>query len=288
MPLVTIGSLHGAPGATTLAVGMCAAWNPDRGATLLVEADPDGGVLAARHESLRADRTVADLVVASRRSLTPDAIEAVSRTLWGGFAVVVAPPSAEQVHAAIATGGERLAGGLAGLAGTVTVVDVGRITAREVTVPLLRRSDLVVLVARPRFEDVALLTSRVRELRAVGVTPMLVCVGTDPYPPAEVATAADLELLGVVPDEPTQARFLSGGTGSDRRLRRSLLWRSLGELAVGVADQVTPRPRPGVVPPSPAGPQPETLPEPGTAPVPLLEAPADATPQASTVGEESP
>src|SRR5436305_12221156 len=44
--LVVVGSVKDAPGVTTLAVGMVAGWpRPD---AVLLEADPDGGDLAAR------------------------------------------------------------------------------------------------------------------------------------------------------------------------------------------------------------------------------------------------
>ncbi len=49
MSIVAIGSLRGSPGATTMAVALASVWDrPRAGAPLVVEADPDGGVLAAR------------------------------------------------------------------------------------------------------------------------------------------------------------------------------------------------------------------------------------------------
>jgi MinD-like ATPase involved in chromosome partitioning or flagellar assembly len=46
--LVALASNRGSPGCTTTALALATAWPPARGAPLLVEADPDGGVLAAR------------------------------------------------------------------------------------------------------------------------------------------------------------------------------------------------------------------------------------------------
>ena len=61
MTVWAVGSLRGAPGATTLAMGLAAAWPATTGRRcVVVEADPNGGVLAARFDELRADRTIAD------------------------------------------------------------------------------------------------------------------------------------------------------------------------------------------------------------------------------------
>jgi hypothetical protein len=58
---VAVVSVHGSPGTTTVARTLAAALGrPDR-PCLLVEADPDGGVLAARHE-LRLQPSLTELV----------------------------------------------------------------------------------------------------------------------------------------------------------------------------------------------------------------------------------
>lgn len=232
MTIWAVGSLHGAPGATTLAVGLGAAWPVTTGRTRLVmEADPDGGVLAARFDELRADRTIADAAVALRREFDLERLLASTRTVWDGLPVVPAHPSAEQTTAVLVNAADRVAVGLASATELDVIVDVGRLTARSPALPLAHRAVVSLLVSRTRFEDVAALTTRARELRAAGVEPALVAVGSRPYEPADVAGEAGLPLLATLPHDPGSAAVLTGEGASDGRLRRSLLWRSICDLA---------------------------------------------------------
>ena len=229
MTSFAVASCHGAPGVTTTVIGLAATW-PGPEPPVVVEADPAGGVLAARFDELRADRTLAEVAVDVRRRYDHDRVVASARALWGAIPVVVAPPSAEQTHGALAMAGEHLGDGAAGR-GRVVVFDVGRLTARSPALALARRSQMTVLVARPSFEAVATLAARAGELRSAGCTLGLVVVGESPYPPDEAAQGAGIPLLGVLPDDARSAAVLAGGAGSSRRLRRCLLWRSLADLA---------------------------------------------------------
>lgn len=232
MSIIAVGSMHGSPGATTLAMGLGAAWPGQPGRSrLVVEADPDGGMLAGLVPELRADRTLADAAVSVRRGFVRDEVLACARPVWGGLPVLVAPPSAEQVGSSLTAAGERLAAGLAGLSDVDAIVDVGRLTSRSAALPFAQRAVATLLVCRPAFADIALLTTRVRELRAVGVSPWLVTVGSRPYAPEEIAETAGCALLAALPSDPASAGQLVGASGSGRRLGRSLLWRSLVELA---------------------------------------------------------
>ena len=47
MTVIAIGSVAGSPGATSLALGLAAAWPDSSHARVVVEADPDGGRLGA-------------------------------------------------------------------------------------------------------------------------------------------------------------------------------------------------------------------------------------------------
>lgn len=228
MTTLAFASCHGAPGVTTTVVGLAAAW-PGAGRPLVVEADPDGGVLAARFEDLRADRTLAEVAVALRRSYDHHRLVAAARLVWDAVPVVVAPPSAEQTAAALDGAADRLGEGLAGVDDPV-LVDVGRLSTRSPALALARRAALVVVVARASFEDAAALAPRCAELRGAGCRLGLVVVGRHPYRPEELAEVGEVELVGCLPAEPAAAAVLAGGTGGDRRLRRSLLWRSLVDL----------------------------------------------------------
>jgi hypothetical protein len=88
-----------------------------------------------------------------------------------------------------------------------------------------------ILVARPTFTAVASLTARCPELAAHGCDPALLLVGDEPYPPADVERAVAVPLIGVLPHDPRFARMLTGEPGSARQLQRTLLWRTLADLA---------------------------------------------------------
>lgn len=232
MTVWAVGSLRGAPGATTLAMGLAAAWPATTGRRcVVVEADPNGGVLAARFDELRADRTIADAAVALRRDIDIERLLAGARPVWGAVPVIPCHPSAEQTTAVLVNAAERLATGLAGTFDVDAIVDIGRLVARSPALPLARRAVATLLLSGTRFEDVAILAARVRELRAAGVEPLLVAVGDAVYDPEDVAREADLPLFAVLPHDPRSAASLAGGTQGDGRLRRSLLWRTICEAA---------------------------------------------------------
>jgi hypothetical protein len=239
MTMYAFGSTHGSPGVTTTVLGLAAAWHGATGrAVLVLEADPDGGVVAPRFDDLRADRTLADVAVEVRRQFELHAVLAATQTLWGGVPVVVAPPSAEQASSALTTAAERLASGLASADDVDVLVDLGRLTTRSPALPFARRAVVTVLLARPTFEGVASLTTRVGELRSRGCEVSLATIGDAPYEPHDVATAADAPLLAALPDDARAAATLAGAGGSERRLHRSLLWRTLADLATRLAAHV--------------------------------------------------
>lgn len=240
MAVFAIGSVHGA-GATTLTLGLGAAWPVAAGRErVVIEANPEGGVLVGRLEELRADRILADAMVAVRRHFDVALVREHMRPVWGGLPVLPASPSAEQTFSALATHAERFSTGLAAATEIDALVDVGRLTVRSPALPFARRAVATLLVSRTRFEDGASLPSRVAELRAAGVDPWLVCVGSRPYDPAELAAAAQVPLVAVLPDDRASASVLGGEGSGERRFRRSLLWRTITELASHLLGWVAP------------------------------------------------
>ena len=232
MTLYAFGSTHGSPGVTSTVVGLAAVWGEVTGrSVLLVEAEPDGGVLAARFEELRADRTLADVAVEVRRTFELDVVLSSAQHLWSGVPVVVAPPSAEQASSALAASAERLASGLASIVDLDVLVDVGRLSTRSPALPFARRAVTTVLLSRATFEAVTSLTTRASELRSSGCDVAFASIGEEPYRPQDVATAADVALAAALPDDARAASILAGSAGSERRLRRSLLFRTLADLA---------------------------------------------------------
>jgi hypothetical protein len=97
---------------------------------------------------------------------------------------------------------------------------------------LARRAVLTILACRPRLDEVSALVPAVTELSAAGCTLGLVCVGDEPYSPAEVASTAGLPLLGVLPvDVRAAAVFDRDGLDSGRTFRRSRLADTASDLA---------------------------------------------------------
>lgn len=240
MTIFALASAHGSPGVTTSVMLLAAGWRAATGRdVLVVEADPDGGVLAARFDELRADRTLTDVAVDVRRGFDLERVRSSARSVWGGVAVVAAPPSAEQTQCALTTAGDRLAAGLAA-ADVDVLIDLGRLTSRSPALSLARRGVVTVMVSPPTFEAVAALRARVPELRSQGCHVGLVTVGDRPYDPVEVASAAGAPLLGVLPSDPRAAEPFAGGHGNDRWVRRSLLWRAAGDLASRLVLRVPP------------------------------------------------
>jgi hypothetical protein len=92
--------------------------------------------------------------------------------------------------------------------------------ARSPALPLARRAVATLLLSGTRFEDVAILAERVRELRAAGVEPLLVAVGDSVYDPEDVAREADLPLFAVLPHDPRSAGDCGGRCCGERSVRR--------------------------------------------------------------------
>lgn len=232
MSLFVLASAKASPGVTTTALALAATWPVDR-QVQVVEADADGGTLAARL-SLPSEPGLATLAVSSRRSLTCDDLAAHRQQPAGSdVEVVVAPPSAEQARRALALAVEPLAQVLVDLPDTDTFVDVGRLRPGGEVEPLLRTADAVLVVCRPRVDEVQHLPARLRALRPTLARVGLLLVGDRPYPPAEVAAALDTEVVAVLADDRRAAHALVGADGA-RHLRRSPLLRSVRDAGEAI------------------------------------------------------
>lgn len=182
MTIIAVGSVSGAPGATTLVMALA---RQVRGRVLVVEADPDGGCLAAR-EDLAVRPGLADLAAACRVGLDdPEQLWHYAQLAAGGVPVVVAHPGADAVTAALRASASPLTSALSRLEGTVVVVDVGRYRPGSPALSLAAAADQRVVVVRPTLDALASLTHRRSLLDGVGEH-TVVCVGHRPYGPREV------------------------------------------------------------------------------------------------------
>lgn len=231
--IIAVASRKASPGVTSLTAWLADQWSEPGVTRLIVEADPSGGSLAARWSSAHGLTWDPGLLTlsTSRSVLSADTLEPLTQRLTGGVLVAAAPPAPEQVVGALTRWGDRGAAELAAAEGVRAFVDCGRLTATSPAFTLARRAALTVLVCRPRLDEVNALVPAVAELTAVGCTLGLVCVGSEPYLPAEIANAAGVPLLGVLPvDTRAAAVFDRDGLDSGRSFRRSALAQTAAEL----------------------------------------------------------
>jgi MinD-like ATPase involved in chromosome partitioning or flagellar assembly len=203
--LFALTSAKHAPGVTSAAVALAIAAGPIP-ASLVVEADPAGGDLAARCD-LSIEPGLGSLAASARHGAPIELADHVQPLPAGPFGLL-APPSPSLTRSALAALGGRLADGLGAWAGTV-VVDCGRWDPSGPTVALATVADALLVVLRPTLEGVEHVRARLDDLHSVGAARVAaLLVGDRPYPPPEVAAALGLPVAGVLPLDPRGAKAL--------------------------------------------------------------------------------
>lgn len=149
MTVVAFASTKASPGVTTTVVAAGHVW-PAQRSLVVVEADPAGGDLAARH-GVPVQPGLASLAAAGRRALSPELVANHTQRV-GGLPVVVAPPTATPTRAALEVLGTPLGPALARMEADV-LVDLGRLDPGSPALPLARGADLLVVVARPTIVE---------------------------------------------------------------------------------------------------------------------------------------
>lgn len=242
MSVIVFGSAKASPGVTTALSALAAGWPSNRD-VLIVEADPDGGVLAARC-GLAAEPGLSTFAVTGRRR--PQAQELarhVQPMSAAGVRALVAPPAAEQARRALDLAAGSLADLLPRLSNTDVFIDAGRLRPGSEDSPLVEGADAVVVVTRPRLDELQQVPARLRALRPIVPRVGLLLVGERPYPPAEVAAALDVEVIAVLAADAHAADAL---VGQDSRalLRRSALMRSVRTAVDALQAWLPPTPDP--------------------------------------------
>lgn len=218
MTTIAVASLHGAPGATTLAAALAT----HLGATL-AEADPSGGVLAARCGLSREPGLV---TLAADRFATGAEVLQHAQLTASDLRVMPCPDSAEHAAGMLRAAADDLAERLDG-AGTV-VVDVGRLGLDGLTSPFLGRATAVILCSRPTVEDLSIVRSRLNSLRRF--RPLLVLVGDRPYGPAEVAAELEVRVTACIANDPRGVDAMWSGRRA-RGMSRTPFARTVHSLA---------------------------------------------------------
>lgn len=242
MSVICLTSAHGSPGVTTTALTLAATW-PSHRRCLLVEADPFGGVIAARY-GLGNTPGLSSLAADSRRGLDDDAVWRHAQHLPGGVPVLVGPATPDEAHAVL----RDLAGALTtwstGQTEIDVIIDCGRIPTGLPPVGVIAEANAVMVLTRSTLDQLRPAAHRYGVLNASGVDAGLLLVGDKPYGPAEVTAALKANVAGVVAWDPRTAAVLTGSHGAVRDLRRSPLVRSVAILAERLAPPLSPEPDP--------------------------------------------
>ncbi len=196
MAIIAIGSLHGSPGATTLAVELVRSCGAD---ALLIEADPDGGCLAARLD-LAIKPGLTELAGAARVGVRAEDLWRFAQRSVCGVAVVVAHPASEQVHAALRAAASNIGAAASALSslGHHIVIDIGRIRSGSPALGLAAAADHVLVLIDNSAEAVVTVTHRTQLLSGFSAV-AVVLSDAKPYTADEIEAASGQAVWGVVP-----------------------------------------------------------------------------------------
>jgi len=222
--LVVLGAVRSSPGTTTAALLVAGSAE----SAVLVEADPDGGVLQARF-GLAREPNLATFAAAARAGTPPDVTDH-TQMLPGGLPVVTSPASADAAVATWHGAGPAVSKALRAVAAErMVIVDAGRFTPTSPHSALLDTADAVVLVIRPVLEDLNALAHRRDALLERAGDLRLLVIGDQPYGASEIQHRLELPVLGVLPSDPRSAGAFAGtkALASSRWLRRSPLTRAV-------------------------------------------------------------
>lgn len=230
MTLITLVSVSGSPGVSTITLGLSEWWPRP---TLVVEADPTGGsgMLAGLFRGeVEPPGGLLEVVTSHRNGqlrLTPD----VLLPLPGGRSQLL--PGIRAHTQARSLGGvwEPLFQALRSLSaetGQDVLIDGGRLGLAGWPEPLVRGSDMTLLVTRSSLPALAAARSWTEALRHdTGTLGLLVVDPGRPYSAREVATWLRVPVFGEIAWDPAAAAVLSDGAPRPRRFERTVLVRSL-------------------------------------------------------------
>lgn len=250
MAILLLTSASGAPGATTLGVGLALTWPRS---VLLADCDPgahqavlagylagtsaDGKGLLRVAEAHRDRRALTEVVIDQSVPLVGD--DGASRLFLPGFN----RPGSASLFAGVWS---ELASAFAGLDdhGFDVIVDAGRIGG-GLPGPLVERADLTMLVLRSDLRSIVsarvhLLALREHaRLQASQRSLGLVLVGPgQPYSAREIGKSLGVPVIAEIPDDRATAQHLSDGAPRARRFDSSKLVRSLHTTAAQLAGRV--------------------------------------------------
>lgn len=216
MSTVALGSVAGSPGVSTLAAGLAAVGPGSEASAVLVEADPDGGRLAAEL-GVGAEPGLVAAALAARSSdcIGTDLVDQATVQI-DGWSLMPGPPSPEQSWAVLSRSATFLGRVFAEASGIEWVIDCGRLSSRSPAMPLATAADMVVLVSSGSFGALQLLPSRVSALATAGCTIGVAVSGSTLWPAEEIAAFVGCDVVAMLPSVRMRraARSMAGGEWS--------------------------------------------------------------------------
>ena len=233
MSVIAVTASRTSPGATSLATGLALALSTEYERSLLIEADPAGGVLSLRFD-LDVTPSLTTFGSDTRNGYTHDLVWHNTQDLRG-TRCIPGPVDPRLARSWVERITPMLVEHLPTL-GAPAVIDLGWIGEDGPSLPLAAAADATLVVTRPEIAEVQALLFQVRQLQAAGATVGLVTIGTAPNDPQEVAAVAGVPLVAVLPDDAAVAAALRGAKFAPNKFRRSLLWRTIGGIAASLVD----------------------------------------------------
>ena len=243
MSLLSVLYVKSRPGATTTALGLAAVL-PDSARPVVVECDPAGGDLAARH-GLTMSPGLVELATATRTAAAANVGEALSRYAQHvrlrdrDVEVVVAPSGGAQTRVALSVLA-RPGHSVLTAADRTVIADCGRLDFSSAAWPLVGMADAVLVLARGRLDELAHLREHVDELvRAAGDRLVVVLASGGLYGPEDITAALsgdgdEITVRGPLPYDERAATVLEGGRAPGRRWQRRPLMKALSQVAAGL------------------------------------------------------
>ncbi|RDI25411.1 MinD-like ATPase involved in chromosome partitioning or flagellar assembly [Lentzea flaviverrucosa] len=246
--LVAVCSLKASPGATTLAVALGARW-PGPEVPIVVEADPGGGDLLTRFR-LSPEPTLVGLAASTRTrgNVDPDQLVQHAQFLPGGLRVVPGPVGAEQARAALsllATGPSSPLRRTGDRPDTVVIADCGRVDPASPSLSIIRSADAMLLVVRPREEELARVALKLQAAQQWSPRPCLVLVGGG-LSANQVSQELRVPVMAHLPPDVKGAEALCGQGNGRNGPKKSALGRAALKLALSLQARLNatvPQPR---------------------------------------------
>lgn len=206
--LIAVAGAKGAVGVTTVAYALARQLTGGGDPSLFVEADPDGGAVAARL-GLSEEPGLASMAAGiHHEAACADSGRHVQQGR-GGPPMVLLPSAPGYATAVLRTLSEWLSGlggpaqqeghGVAAL--HHVVADVGRLRGESAALPLLLGAERLVVVVRPTLEGADAVAVRLAELGELRNRVGLVTMGDGPYGGDELARLLSVRHLGRLPHE---------------------------------------------------------------------------------------